>query len=554
MTPRAPRRYTASRGYPLRARVLALIERLEVEPGPVLRLLGRAPERWESMLRELESLGALEAALGLLPLALTRRGFYREEVLAVLDRLVRARPSVALLRLETLARDRESPWRRDAFTLSCEVTPERLDGVARRTTALGIASLHSSGFVRERAVRLLTGTGDPLALAFLLLRTNDWVAEVREPALRAVDDHLAARGPADLVPHLEIVDRLACVRRTDLRPLIARVESALRVPAASAALQRACASGSGRVRRRCLELALSARTFDVRPSLLAALDDADPVTRGLAARQTGLAFGADELRAIVGRLRTNSTPTVRRAALEVVAERLPAELPALAHELLLDPNASVREAARWHLRGAPTPTDVAACYRAALADPTTLAAAIAGLGETGVPADAGRIAPHLLDGRPRVRATAAAALGKLAPSRHRSDLVLLLADPSPRVAWTARDLLLRQPALDLELLADAALHGESASQRRCAVELLVRHEHWSAGLAWIRLARTGDEAVARRARMALQAWAVRFNRVFTPPTREQVAAYQRETLAPIWNDALGRCLRDLAGAMNERLR
>jgi hypothetical protein len=538
----------------MRGRFIELVEKLTAEPGPVVRLLGGAPAHWESLLAELEELGVLEAALGLLPVALSRRGIFREEVLAALDRLVRRHPSAALVGLEARARERTSEWHSAAWMSSSEVTPERLDAIAGRVTALGIASLHGSGWVRERAVRLLADSDDALAPAFLLLRANDWVDPVRQAAIESLERRLADRGVDELVPHLELVFRLTDVRRNDLRGLTARVEQELASPEAAASLQRACGEGTARARRRCLDLALRARTFDVRFTLLASLDDRDRSTRVAAAHAAGSVFAGEELRALLRRLRTSRVSALRRAALEVAAERVQSELRDLAEGLLLDADAAVRAAARRHLRTTAAPPDAASRYRTALAQrPERLAAAILGLGETGAPADAALVEVHLLDDRARVRSAAVSALGSLAAADHRSDFIALIADPSPRVARAACDVLLRLPAVELSLLVEAAVRGEHPSQRRCGVDLVVRHDHWAAGLAWLRIAREGEEEIAARAKNALERWANRYNRVYTVPSRDQVAAYQRETTARAWNDQLGAWLRDLAAAMSSRL-
>lgn len=465
------------------SRVVDLIEQLTAQPGPIARLVGRPPHHWESLLRQLEEAGEVEAALGLLPIALSSRGIFRDETLAVLDRLVRACPPGALAGLEALARDRQSPWRRDSWAVSREVSPDRLSSISDRVAAIGIASLHASGWVREEAVKLLARSEEPLAIAFLLIRANDWVDEVRLLATSAVEARLARRGVDDFVPYLDLVYRLESVRRNDLSTLVHRVEEAIGPPRAAALLQQACTAGTRRSRRRCLALALRVRTFDVRPVLRAALDDPDPVTRAFAARAVGEAFAGDELRSVLAEMLSNRSPSVRRAVLEVVADKLPAESRPAQERLLFDSNAFVRSMARWYLRSTPG-FDVAERYRDALkSGAQQLVPAVLGLGETGSRNDAPLVEPFLEHERTRLRATAVGVLGKLAPDDYRERFIQVLADPSPRVAWAARDVLLRQRAIELPTLIDAALSGKLPSHRRCGVDLVTRHDHWAAGWA-----------------------------------------------------------------------
>ncbi|MFC8731814.1 HEAT repeat domain-containing protein [Luteimicrobium sp. NPDC057192] len=68
--------------------------------------------------------------------------------------------------------------------------------------AVVIASMHPSGYVRERAVSRLDFYRSPLAHRALAARVDDHVGAVREPAVRAVLGRTALSQAADLVPIL----------------------------------------------------------------------------------------------------------------------------------------------------------------------------------------------------------------------------------------------------------------------------------------------------------------------------------------------------------------
>ena len=53
--------------------------------------------------------------------------------------------------------------------------------------AAAMLSMHPSGQVRERAVRILAASEDEISLPILLVRTADWVYQVRAAAERAVE-------------------------------------------------------------------------------------------------------------------------------------------------------------------------------------------------------------------------------------------------------------------------------------------------------------------------------------------------------------------------------
>jgi hypothetical protein len=210
--------------------------------------------------------------------------------------------------------------------------------------------------------------------------------------------------------------------------------------------------------------------------------------------------------------------------------------------------------ARWYLRSTPG-FDAAGHYRDALQSGTPqLVAAVLGLGETGTRSDARLVEPFLAHERSRLRATAVTVLGKLAPDDYRNRFIQVLADPSPRVAWAARDVLLRQRPVELPTLIDAALRGTLPSHRRCGVELVARHDHWAAGLAWLRVAREGGEDASARARAAMRTWAARYNHVFTFPTPEQLEGYKLETATLARDDSFGNALCELVTALEVRVR
>src|SRR5262249_13625404 len=51
----------------------------------------------------------------------------------------------------------------------------RRPGIYERAAIVGLLSFHESGYIREAAVRELSGRPDPNVLPYLLIRVNDWV-------------------------------------------------------------------------------------------------------------------------------------------------------------------------------------------------------------------------------------------------------------------------------------------------------------------------------------------------------------------------------------------
>lgn len=302
---------------------------------------------------------------------------------------------------------------------------------------LMLASMHSNGFVRERAVRLLAGRRDGGELPYLLVRTNDWVTPVREAAEAAVRARLLAAYAAHFVRCLTLVDDLRRERRASNTALIGDIEALLCTQAASPTIDEVLRCG-GRVQRRA-SARIAARSGD--PALLRrAAMDSDPIVATLAARAITATWSAEALCEVLPRLRLGP-PRVRYLALEATCARFAGEAEPHLRRALLDDACSVRELARflWPKAGS-KPLDFAAFYREALAlaRGRLFAAALHGLAETGGEADAPLFEPHLHDPRSAVRAAAVMGLGRCGMARYGDALLSAMKDPSSRVAAIAR--------------------------------------------------------------------------------------------------------------------
>jgi len=541
---------------PISPHTIELVESLHASPGLLDRWLRRVGPPPASALDEIVASGELEAALGLLTLGVAGTPHYREPLFAALDRLVRPATASALVQLEMRARTL-SEWRREGWAWSRDVTPERARSLpASPASMAGIASLHNSGYVREAAVQVLLASDDPLAVAFLLIRANDWVAPVRSAARRGLEAHLSRGGATPFVPYLELVDRLVRAGRNDLRPLADAILAAIAAPDSSAALSSGCGSESRFVRRRCYEIAFSARTFDLRPLILAGFEDADPVVRILAAKGAATALSWEELEPLVGVMLARPTPACRYSALDALWRHRGVESRPVQERFALDPHSHVRGTARWFLKTLPG-FDGRAFYRAALGateDARELVGAIGGLAEVGAPEDAAVVEPYLRHPRARVRAAAVSTLGAIGSDHHRESLIGMLSDPSARVCRASRQVLLRGAPVDPERLVFAALQSRHPHEQRAATDLAAMHDHWVAALLLLRIAHSREEAVVARAGSALLAWESRYNKVFTQPSRRQSDEFVKLLDGANVDEGLERRLRALVPALRSRSR
>jgi len=388
---------------------------------------------------------------------------------------------------------------------------------------LCLLSMAPSGFVREAAIaRIAALGGDGGELPFLLLRSYDWVFQVRRAAERAA----LARLTPEKLPRL--VECLGLFVRTEARErggdVGRRARELLRDPAARPLLRLAMQSGDAPAR--LFSFQQLAAVEGERPALVRqALASSDPVLRRAAARMAEDLPGAEHATLAPVLLADRSAHLRTQGVL--LAGTLGGEVRPLLRAAAADANATVRLFARQALRERGETID-AAWYRAELAARPDSPGALAGLAEMGTREDAELFERYLAAPRVRLRAIAVQGLARVRKADAVPALVRALAGPSPRVSRAAANELRTLPVSAAELVP---LFGSGVGQvRRNALSLLTRRGKWEA-LIWILRARVdADPKIAAVGGGMLQRWILRFNRSHADPTTEQ-AREVKEALA-----------------------
>lgn len=110
-------------------------------------------------------------------------------------------------------------------------------------------SRSGNGFVREVAVRALSACASVDALAALLERLNDWVPQVRQQAIVAVERYLVPECVDLLLQVLVPLMSLANKQRMDHGAILARVRDVMKTPQARVAVEKAFVGCQGKVAR-----------------------------------------------------------------------------------------------------------------------------------------------------------------------------------------------------------------------------------------------------------------------------------------------------------------
>lgn len=353
------------------------------------------------------------------------------------------------------------------------------DGSSDSLYALGLLSFHWSGFLREAAVRCLAQRPEAEAIAFLLLRANDWVPQVRSRAKKALTKAVSSEGPEAFARFLPLVTRLSGTRRDNHAPLLETIEAMFQGRDGARALRGAALSPDRYVRRSAYQRAWQFGDQDAEPFLELATNDFDAVVRTGAARRTVDLVDADQ-------------------------------------------------AQKWLRR----------LMRDRLVGVTRIALAISAFGEIADEGQPAEVEVYLNDPAPDVRTAALRALGMLLPTSEIKPFVDGLRDPVPSISKAACVCLMHRSPPHTAL--DEVLRGDFADHCKInALKLLSRRSRWRPLESLIRATPLVEGKVRDWAQDAMWRW-IRRNRAwpYAPPRAEcecldQLLRQFGESLGPI---------------------
>lgn len=378
---------------------------------------------------------------------------------------------------------------------------------------LVFSTFHPNGYIREQAVAAL-GT-DPQALPAVLLRCNDWVAQVRQAALESLKQLLDMADAAEIAAALPILEKLRRSGRCRLGDIVPLFFRAFRRD--PGLLPLGLEHGDVRARRLCISLLPDLGTADLPYLTQRVKKEPDPFLRKLL-YQTLLKLGVDGM-TLSRRFLGDKYPPNRVLALAYLADHGAEDLFRQAVTLLMDKSGRVRETAREVVVQADKEFSLRQFYLDRLS--VRPAVAILGLGETGNPEDCQVIGNFLTHPQPAVVRAAMTALMELDPERWTGAVTEQLAARQPGVVKTAALLLARRRDFDQDRVF-AILQASQVENTRlkCAV-LLFRTGKWDRLTYALTLLGGGYEKLDQACRLELTGWMHSYNRSYAPLGEEQ---------------------------------
>ena len=487
------------------------------------------------------------------PLVFARPSGVRRAAELAMDRAFAMATPADLVELDKMCRQ-NSPypavWGDEWDTLS----PLRLSVLEKFGSVglggLGLASFHANGYVREAAVRYLDARSEGQELAFLLVRLNDWVAPVAMRARNAIERRIVPSYTRAWLASLPLLLRLGSGTRRRADDLTDRVLGILGAPEQRHVLLAELSTGTRLTKRFALRL-LSELPSDseTREEIFTlALRDRDTVLRLQAVAYARNHLSDAELERSIPRLLGDRYSPVRRAAVNAAAERLGEPAKPWLLTSLLDPGSTVREVARYHLERRGEHVDFASHYRRELgvaSTPSHLAAAAAGLGDTGTPADIELLVPLLTHDRAGVRRAAARALASLDLDGQAARLLSVVDDASPGVARVARNALHRRSTvIDAKAVRNLIKNAAHPHGRLGGIALAATLSKWESLPLLLEAAASPDDDIRGAATQRIAVWLAEQNQSFAAPSLAQVEASRAAlvthgtTLAPRTREAL----------------
>jgi len=423
--------------------------------------------------------------------------------------------------------------------------PDEIEDGPARITLVGLLASHANGYRRETAVTALAASADVTALPFLLWRCVDWVAPVRRRAQAAVRAQLRFDHAPAFARMLPLVRRLEMIKRVDASTLVRDIRGLLLREPGQASLMASLRSHEAFVGREACRV-LDAAGIP-RPEVVdLALANRDVITRTWVVAWEARLRPSDPQGAATLRVRlaADSSPRIRGPALRAMAELHDAGANEHLRAAVLDNAGSVRQLARFYLGKLFPTTDFAAGYRAALGGPRR-AASVAGLGETGGPADWQLVLPLLRGTSREARAALRAAKRLNADASHDMRLAAL-ADRRDGVCREAVWLLdLRLSEQDAARLEQLWRDASTPTARRAIAEAVLRLPPWPALLALLHCAQTDLPAPNDAARAALARWRPEDRAHYAPlppppGLRDRIEAALRDSTAALPEDRAAR--------------
>jgi hypothetical protein len=390
---------------------------------------------------------------------------------------------------------------------------------------LFVAACSPSGFIRERALDAFAHYSGPLAFAAGLIRSTDWVAQVRTAAIALVRNIAPQLSPSQMARFLELAVRLKDRVRIDEELWQTCIEHRLKASESREALWTAARdlSNSSLLRRCAFEYLMLGEPGNVLQVVKSALADPDlRVGLWALAQIEGLNL-AEERACLLKFALAAKHVAVRRTGLRQYASLKTDDCHQSLRAALFDSARGVRALAAFELKRTRGESALP-IWRAASNHPQRRVSevAIIALCESGEPGDVESVVSAGVARNAILRASILRALWRVGSADLEPQLTSALKDRSTRVIRQAAEIYRRGTvALDALTLDDALANVED-SRAPYLIALSDSLGKWEGLEFLLHHALSESRERAERAADHVDRWILSANRRFTAPSVHQV--------------------------------
>lgn len=342
---------------------------------------------------------------------------------------------------------------------------------------LGIASLNSNGYIREKSLRNFSKVSSSSAIPYILLRLNDWVLPVRIIAEYTLKSLLTVDNVDAFIDNSYLIDRLQNVLRVDPintmkfiedylsdDSIKSKIKNSLRHPQVKARLfsymlLKDSISKDGDI----INSALKDKSFEIRMWLVEAIKKLD----------------SNQKAVTVGKLLKDKSAKVVTAVLRCFEDIICLEYKDVLVKLVTGNHASVRDEARFIAKKHSLIRDFPEYYRKLLAE-NPIPGTLAGLGETGCKSDFPFVSSFYTSENAEIKLAAITAMWYISKDEAIKYVLKEVDSDIPKIKKTARKIILgsRMPHVIYEMKTH--LKSEKSDIKLFALFAIYRYGGWHA--------------------------------------------------------------------------
>lgn len=368
------------------------------------------------------------------------------------------------------------------------------------------ASFNPNGYIREQAVEALTAYKE--TLAFILLRCNDWVYQVRQSALLFLSKILVNASNEEIVNALPLMEKLRRSGRCEYNNILSIIASVFE--SNKSLINKGLRSQDMRARRFCISFLNNMPKIEFKYLLNYIRYEKDPFLRKMIFQI--LLKANSDIKELSKQFLKDKYPPNRILSLQYLYDNKVETVFYEAERMLMDRNAQVRTLARSIVLQTERQFDIRQCYLDNLS--TSTAISLYGLGEVGFHEDCNLVEEFLLGNCNEVVRAAMTVLMRLDSATFVFRITEMLSSEHSGIVKTATLLLKKYKEYDFERIFQIQENSSNENTKIKCASLLFLSPKWKSLIYTLMLIGSGYEKLEILCQTQLNRWDFSYNRSF----------------------------------------